>query len=153
MPAPHPEPTTIVTESVQETEALGRRVATGLAAGTLVLLYGDLGSGKTAFVRGLAAGLGLDPDEVSSPTFTLVQTYRGARPLHHVDLYRLEPGEVSDLGLDDLLDLEGGVMAIEWAERLGAAFGPAVGVSLRDGGGDRRIVEIAPAGAAGHSTR
>ena len=83
-----------------------------------MLLYGDLGAGKTAFVRGLAEGLGIEPGEVSSPTFTIVQEYRGPRlTLQHVDLYRLSPAEVSDLALDDLLD-EATIMAIEWAERL-----------------------------------
>ena len=83
-----------------------------------MLLHGDLGAGKTAFVRGLAEGFGIDPREVSSPTFTIVQEYRGPRlTLQHVDLYRLSPAEMRDLALDDLLD-DRNVMAIEWAERL-----------------------------------
>ena len=87
-----------------------------------MLLLGDLGAGKTAFVRGLAEGLGVDPAEVSSPTFTLIQEYRGGRlPLFHVDLYRLnDPREVDDLGLDELT-AQGGVLAIEWAETAAAA--------------------------------
>jgi tRNA threonylcarbamoyladenosine biosynthesis protein TsaE len=88
-----------------------------LSSGTVVLLYGDLGAGKTAFVRGMARGLGADSDEVSSPTFTIVQEYRGGPAvLYHVDLYRLAPAEVDDLGLDDMI-ASGGVVAIEWAER------------------------------------
>ena len=77
----------IITHSEAETVAAGRELAAALQPGAVVLLSGDLGAGKTAFVRGLAAGLGIDPDEVSSPTFTLVQEYRGGRlTLYHVDL-------------------------------------------------------------------
>ncbi len=109
---------TTVAASEEETIAAGRALAPRLAPGTTVLLYGDLGAGKTAFVRGLAEGLGIDPGEVSSPTFTIVQEYRSPRlTLQHVDLYRLSPAEVSDLALDDLLD-DATIMAIEWAERL-----------------------------------
>ena len=109
---------TTVAASEEETISAGRALAPRLAPGTTVLLYGDLGAGKTAFVRGLAEGLGIDPADVSSPTFTIVQEYRGPRlTLQHVDLYRLAPAEVADLALDDLLD-EATVMAIEWAERL-----------------------------------
>ena len=97
----------------------------------VVLLEGDLGAGKTAFVRGMAEGLGIDPADVSSPTFTIVQEYRGPRlTLQHVDLYRLTPPEVTDLALEDLLD-DRTVMAVEWAERLPAAPStPVVRVTL-----------------------
>ena len=101
-----------------------------------MLLYGDLGAGKTAFVRGLAEGLGIEPAEVSSPTFTIVQEYRGPRlTLQHVDLYRLSPAEVRDLALDDLLD-ETTIMAIEWAERL-PREPPRAGDSRRPGASTR----------------
>ena len=103
--------------SERDTAAIGREIGSTLVAGDVVLLHGDLGAGKTAFVRGLAEGLGVPGDEVSSPTFTLVQEYRGGRlPLFHVDLYRLtDPREIDDLGLDEIA--EDGVLAIEWAER------------------------------------
>src|SRR5712671_7280058 len=109
---------TVTTQSEEETAAVGRELAATLSAGDVLLLYGDLGAGKTAFVRGLAEGLGVSRDQVSSPTFTLIQEYRGGRlPLFHVDLYRIDdPREIDDLGLDEIA--EGGVMAIEWAERL-----------------------------------
>jgi tRNA threonylcarbamoyladenosine biosynthesis protein TsaE len=97
--------------------ALARELGRGLGPGAVVLLYGALGAGKTAFVRGLAEGLGADPDDVSSPTFTLIQEYRGRLTLYHVDLYRLERIEVEDLGLEEL-EASGGVVAIEWADKL-----------------------------------
>jgi tRNA threonylcarbamoyladenosine biosynthesis protein TsaE len=106
----------IITHSEAETSAAGERLGRRLGSGDVVLLYGDLGAGKTAFVRGLARGLGASPDAVSSPTFTLVQEYGGRVKLHHVDLYRLQPIEVGDLGLDELIDSEA-VVAVEWAER------------------------------------
>lgn len=113
-----------------------------LEPGAVVLLFGDLGAGKTAFVRGLAEGFGVPAEEVSSPTFTLVQEYRGRQfPLYHVDLYRLSPREVDDLGLDALA--ADGVMAIEWADRLPRPIAGAVEVRLEDAGDDKRQVTIA----------
>ena len=107
----------IVTASEAETSSVGERTADQLTAGDVVLLYGELGAGKTAFVRGLARGLGAPADDVSSPTFTIVQEYSGGRfVLQHVDLYRLTPVEVSDLGLDELISGDA-VVAIEWPDR------------------------------------
>jgi tRNA threonylcarbamoyladenosine biosynthesis protein TsaE len=135
---------TTVTRSDAETEAIGAELASSLRPGARVLLHGELGAGKTAFVRGLAAGLGVDPDEVSSPTFTLVQEYAGRLPLFHVDLYRLAPGEVDDLGLDALAAQ--GVLAIEWAERLPRADAGAIHVRLEHAGEDvRRVTVTEPA--------
>ena len=134
-------PETYTTSSEEETAALGRTLAQALAPGTFVLLHGDLGAGKTAFVRGLAAGLGIDPDEVSSPTFVLVQQYRGPVPLTHVDLYRLDGANaVDDLGLEELA--AGGVLAVEWAERLPRPVDGSVSVKIEDLGGDRRRITI-----------
>ena len=118
-----------------------------LSAGDLVLLYGDLGAGKTAFVKGLAEGLGVPHDEVSSPTFTLIQEYRGGRlVLFHADLYRLDdPREIDDLGLDEIA--ADGVLAIEWAEKLQRSRVPlqlsrAIGVRIEHGNGDARSITI-----------
>jgi tRNA threonylcarbamoyladenosine biosynthesis protein TsaE len=97
---------------------VARQLAATLSAGDVLLLSGALGAGKTAFVRGLAQGLGIDEDEVSSPTFTLVHEYRGGRlTLYHVDLYRLEQAATDDLGLDEM-GVSDGVLAIEWPDRL-----------------------------------
>ena len=107
-----------LTQSEEETQALARELAPTLEAGDVLLLAGDLGSGKTTFVRGLADGLGIDPIEVSSPTFTLVHEYRGGRlTLYHADLYRLERTATEDLGLEEI-GVKDGVLAIEWPDRL-----------------------------------
>ena len=98
--------------------AVARELAARLGAGDVVLLSGNLGAGKTAFVRGLAAGLGIDPADVSSPTFTIVHEYRGGRlTLYHADLYRLERAATEDVGLEEM-GVEDGVLAIEWPDRL-----------------------------------
>jgi tRNA threonylcarbamoyladenosine biosynthesis protein TsaE len=132
----------VTTRSESETSAAGRDLARTLTSGTVILLRGDLGAGKTAFVRGVAEGLGIDPHDVSSPTFTLIQEYRGGRlPLHHVDLYRLKPVEVADLGLDDLVH-EGGLTAVEWPDRWHEAPSDVVHVVLEIGGESDRIVRI-----------
>ena len=107
-----------VTASEDETQAVARELAATLRAGDVLLLSGDLGAGKTTFVRGLAEGLGIDPAEVSSPTFTLVHEYRGnGLTLYHADLYRLESAATDDLGLEEI-GLRDGVLAIEWPDRL-----------------------------------
>lgn len=132
----------ITTHSESETSAVGRDLARTLNAGAIVLLSGDLGAGKTAFVRGMAGGLGIDPAEVSSPTFTLIQEYRGGRlTLFHVDLYRLSTRDVDDLGLDDLV-LEGGVVAIEWPDRLPRAWDGVIHVRFAHADEDARTIEI-----------
>jgi tRNA threonylcarbamoyladenosine biosynthesis protein TsaE len=103
---------------------------------------GDLGAGKTAFVRGLAEGLGIDPAQVTSPTFTLVHEYRGGRlPLVHVDLYRLDRADLDEIGLDADLATQG-VLAIEWAERLERWPPDALRIMIEDTGGDGRVIEI-----------
>ena len=131
---------TVVTRSDAQTEAEGRALGERLGAGDRVHLYGDLGAGKTVFVRGLAEGLGADPDDVNSPTFTLIQEYHGRVTLYHVDLYRIAPAEVPDLGLEPLA--ADGVLAIEWAERLPAADLGAIRVDIEDLGSHERRITI-----------
>ena len=118
------------TKSEGETAAIASALAADLKPGAVLLLSGNLGAGKTAFVRGLAEGLGVDPGEVSSPTFTLVHEYRGGRlTLYHVDLYRLDRAATDDLGLDEL-GVADGVLAIEWPDRLTHALDGARRVSI-----------------------
>jgi tRNA threonylcarbamoyladenosine biosynthesis protein TsaE len=133
---------TVTTQSEEETAAIGREVGSTLSAGDVLLLYGDLGAGKTAFVRGLAEGLGIRRDEVSSPTFTLIQEYRGGRlPLFHVDLYRIEdPREFDELGLEEIA--EDGVLAIEWADKYPLPPARAVRVSIAHAGELARRITI-----------
>jgi tRNA threonylcarbamoyladenosine biosynthesis protein TsaE len=135
------EPQTIISSSEEDTSSAGERFATQLEAGDVVLLYGDLGAGKTAFVRGVARGLGASSDEVTSPTFTLMQEYRGRLTLVHVDLYRLSPQEVSALGVEESTD-DPAVIAIEWAERWNGAPLHSWAVRITDEGGNRRKIEI-----------
>ena len=128
--------------SEAETRNVARELAAALQAGTTILLSGDLGAGKTAFVKGLAEGLGLDADDVTSPTFTLVHEYRGGRlPLIHVDLYRLDSAELDEIGLDPDLALTG-VVAVEWAERLARPILAATTVRITDDGAERRTLTI-----------
>ena len=107
-----------VTSSADETFALAMRIGEHLKGGEVFLLKGDLGAGKTVFAKGLAAGTGVDPADVTSPTFTLVNFHEGRLRFFHVDLYRLEPGAEQGLGLEEIFDSEESVAVIEWAERL-----------------------------------
>jgi len=109
----------------------------------VVLLFGELGAGKTAFVRGLARGLGADPGEVASPTFVLLTSHPGRLTLHHADLYRLRGGgDERELGLEELPGPQG-VLAVEWAERLRDwPWAEPFVVRLEHAGGDRRRVRI-----------
>jgi tRNA threonylcarbamoyladenosine biosynthesis protein TsaE len=129
-----------ITQSEGETAALGRDLGRRLRAGDVVLLDGPLGAGKTAFARGLAEGLGCDGDDVSSPTFTIVQEYRGKLSLQHVDLYRLKPEEVDDLALEDLL--EGNVMAVEWSDRWRRAPDDVTRVTIEMLDGSKRRITV-----------
>ena len=136
------------TNSPEETVALGRRVAREVGPGDVLALWGELGSGKTVFTKGLAAGLGLaEPREVTSPTYVLLVVYDGAVPLNHFDAYRLSSPE-EFLGLDGGESLCGGaVSVVEWADRVAAVL-PDRRVDIRFEvlGGTRRRVEITPRG-------
>jgi len=104
-------------KSVQDMIDFGKRLGQQLAGGEVLALTGDLGTGKTVLTRGIALGLGIPMDQVSSPTFTLIQEYTGSIPLIHVDLYRLErPSEIATLGLEEYFTQDK-IVIIEWAER------------------------------------
>ncbi|MCD8100195.1 MAG: tRNA (adenosine(37)-N6)-threonylcarbamoyltransferase complex ATPase subunit type 1 TsaE [Oscillospiraceae bacterium] len=110
-----------ITESTEETEALGAALGRCAADGSVIAMYGGLGAGKTAFIRGLARGMGITA-RVTSPTFTIVNEYEGARSLFHFDMYRLASAdELFDIGWDDYLE-RGGVCAVEWSENVDGAF-------------------------------
>lgn len=131
-----------ITNSERETEEIGRRFAEKLPGGTVVAMYGDLGAGKTAFVRGMARGLGVT-ERVVSPTFTIVNEYPGERELFHFDMYRLGGAdELFDIGWEDYL-VRGGVCAVEWSENVPEAFdGSEIRVSIDKTGDDERKITI-----------
>jgi tRNA threonylcarbamoyladenosine biosynthesis protein TsaE len=135
-----PTPEVITTRSELETTAFGERLGTTLTAGSTLLLVGDLGAGKTTLVRGIAKGLGVDPDEVSSPTFVLINEYRGRLTLHHVDLYRIDGAAVDDLGLEELS--ASGVVVIEWADRLPRPPVGATRITMTDKGDNIREILV-----------
>jgi len=139
----------LTTRDARETEAVGEAVAGQLRVGDLVVLTGDLGAGKTTFVKGLARGLGVK-EAVTSPTFTIVQHYAGRLPLAHVDVYRLERiQELHDLGFEELL--EHNVVVVEWGEAIARVLPPdrvQVRLAMTDAGDDERKIEIVGVGPA-----
>lgn len=134
-----------VSRGPEDTADLGEELGRDLGPGDSVLLFGPLGAGKTQFVRGLARGLGIDPDEVRSPSYTLIDEHDGRLALYHVDLYRLSADALVDLGLEELFAADQ-VVVVEWAERLEEAgwdLGDAVLVEIaydEDEAETRRIV-------------
>ncbi len=129
-------------KSESETEEIGAQFARTLPGGSVVAMYGDLGAGKTAFVRGMARGMGLDC-RVSSPTFTIVNEYLGERELIHFDMYRLScADELFDIGWEDYL-ARGAVCAVEWSENVADAFlGDEIAVRIEKRGENERIITI-----------
>ena len=111
----------MISSSEEETRIIARDLAKSLPMPAHILLYGDLGAGKTMFAKGLAEGFGvIDVDEVSSPTFTLINQYTGRVRIYHIDLYRIETGRLEGLGLEEIFDDPGAAVIVEWAERLGS---------------------------------
>ena len=152
MERPFDNQITFVTNGEAETRALAAKLAARLDPGDLLLLRGDLGAGKTTFAQGLAEGLGI-ADPVTSPTFTLIQEYEGGRlPLYHFDLYRLAgPDDVFDLGFYDYLE-QGGVVVVEWPERLGNTLPDAwMAVVMAIIGDDSRCISFTSKGSRSHA--
>lgn len=119
--------------------ALGAQLGRGLRAGDVILLYGELGAGKTTFVRGLARGAGFR-GRVTSPTFALAHVYRGRRlNVHHLDLYRLQSGDTSELGLDEMLGDPRGAVVVEWPQAVPRWPARRVEVRLSHVKGGRRV--------------
>jgi len=114
----------IISHSALETFRYGHRLTEVFRAGDIIALSGELGAGKTTFVKGLANGLGI-PDEITSPTYTLIHEYRGGRlPLYHIDLYRLDSVQQAlDIGIEDYLPSDG-ITVIEWADKIAALLPP-----------------------------
>jgi tRNA threonylcarbamoyladenosine biosynthesis protein TsaE len=148
-PTSNPEISTgaLVTNNANETFAIGATVGSQLTGGEIVLLDGPLGAGKTVFVKGLAAALGIDPEEVTSPSFTLVNPYAARLQLFHIDLYRLDEGAAAAhaVDLEELLTDERAVIVIEWAERLGSypLSGNVCRVTISGDGDEPRRILIA----------
>jgi tRNA threonylcarbamoyladenosine biosynthesis protein TsaE len=139
-------PETITTHSPEETQAVGARLAERLRPGDVVALTGELGAGKTCFTQGLARGLGVT-GRAASPTFVLVNEYRGRVPVHHVDAYRTESlTELLDLGLDELFSGDG-VTIVEWADKLLPLLPPhTIHVHIEGVGDEPRVVTVSEAG-------
>lgn len=134
----------IDSRSEEETYAFARRLAESMPLPAHILLFGDLGAGKTTFTRGLAAGFGIESvDDVSSPTFTLINQYKGRIKIYHIDLYRIEGGKLDELGLEDIFDDPQAAVIVEWAERLGSfETQGATRVFLEYVDGSNRRIEI-----------
>jgi tRNA threonylcarbamoyladenosine biosynthesis protein TsaE len=133
---------TRISTSAEETQAIATELARGLVPGSVLILTGDLGAGKTEFVKGVAKGLGID-DSVTSPTFTLVHEYRGDQvTLYHLDLYRLNSEiELDEIGFDDCLSA-GGICAIEWGNKYPGRLPKGYSeVRLTIGENNQRVIE------------
>lgn len=136
----------IETRSVDETREVGRRVGASARPGTVIALVGDLGAGKTQFVKGVALGLGLkDPDVVTSPTFVLLNSYPGRVPIQHYDLYRVEGTELGSLGFYDFRDTS--VVLVEWGDRA-SGLGDHLRIDFEITGENARRLAFRPQGPA-----
>jgi len=144
-PKPETRSDAFTTHSPEETFALAKSIGEQLKGGEIFLLSGDLGAGKTVFAKGLAAGLEIDPAEVTSPSFTLINEYAGRLRLYHIDLYRLDSGACRELGLEEIFADEQAVTVIEWAERLTDVPAGAIRIIIEYVSDTERRIHIEPA--------
>ena len=138
---------TTIHDSPESTYDLGRQMASTLTGGEVILLYGGLGAGKTLLTKGIMDGLGYDVDEVTSPSFALVNLYQTKHfDVYHIDLWRLEPpvDVISAVGLEEILEDEDAVLIIEWADRLTTSpmQRPVLSVTITGSGNEPRVIEI-----------
>lgn len=132
-----------ITRSPEETFDFAEKIGAQIDSATIFLLTGDLGAGKTLFAKGLASGLDIDPADVTSPTFTLINRYEGRLRMYHIDLYRLDEGAGYDLGLEEIFE-ESAITLIEWAERLGYVPAAAIKVEIEYVADSERKIKISP---------
>lgn len=140
---------TVITSSPEETKRLGEVIGSQMRGGELIALKGDLGSGKTIFIKGLALGLEIKEKDVSSPTFVFIHKYKGLLTLYHVDLYRIErASDIEDIGLFELIGGEA-ITAIEWADRAGDLLpDDRIDIELINLGVDSRRIVLKGSGGA-----
>jgi tRNA threonylcarbamoyladenosine biosynthesis protein TsaE len=134
-----------ITRSAEETFELAYRIGEAIEEAAVFLLEGDLGTGKTVFAKGIGAGLDIDPAEINSPTFTIINQHQGRMRIYHLDLYRLggDVREIRELGLEEMMEDPSGVVVIEWPERLGSIAIPgAYHVKISDLGMEKRVLSI-----------
>jgi tRNA threonylcarbamoyladenosine biosynthesis protein TsaE len=134
-----------ITNSAEETFELAYKIGESLTHSAVFFLEGDLGAGKTVFAKGIAAGLEIDPAEVNSPTFTIVNQHEGRMRLYHLDLYRVggSAEEIRELGVEEMLNERDAIVVIEWPDRLGAISAPNVHrVKISDLGGESRALSV-----------
>ena len=132
----------LISRKEEETKEIGRRIGRKLRIGDIVCLYGELGSGKTTMVKGIASAIGVNERDITSPSFIIISEHNGILPLYHIDLYRTETGQINDLGLEDYL-YGNGVSVIEWAERIGDGISDkCVKVRLTYGEDNTREIQI-----------
>lgn len=144
---------TIKTRSSRETQAAAKQFAKTIKPGSVIMLRGDLGSGKTTFVQGLAEGFGVDADQhVTSPTFVLMRIYKGKVPIYHFDLYRLESeGELEAIGFEEFINDTSAVCCVEWPEKAGSLMpSDAQTVELEITGKSERVIHLPEGGSFEH---